>query len=409
MTKFFKRLTLFCLGIILVALPFWSFRSVAFNQPFQEIRGVWLTNIDSDVLFDKKRLSQAIDTLAKHNFNTLYPTVWNWGYTLYPSLIAENVTGNKIDPAEGLQNRDILKDIIRQSHQKNVAVIPWFEFGFMAPADSELAKRHPDWLTQKANEDTIWWEGNVHQRVWLNPLNPNVQQFITDLVTEIVQNYDIEGIQFDDHFGYPADFGYDAVTVQLYQQEHQGKLPPKLTEKLNTGQSCKITNEAWQEWTNWRSQKITAYMNDLFKSIKAIKPNVIISVSPNPQTFSKNCYLLDWQQWEKMGLIEELMIQVYRDNINSFQGELNKPEVKEAKTHIPVGIGILSGLKGRPTSLKMMEDQLNYTRQQKFAGLSFFFYESLWNIAQETPKERQSALQSWFPRSIPRTTLNSLR
>jgi len=30
-----------------------------------------------------------------------------------------------------------------------MGVIPWFEFGFMAPADSDLAKRHPDWLTSR--------------------------------------------------------------------------------------------------------------------------------------------------------------------------------------------------------------------------------------------------------------------
>jgi len=110
----------------------------------QEIRGVWLTNIDSDVLFTANQTKKAIATLDKLNFNSLYPTVWNWGHTLYPSQVAENATGIKVDPTEALKNRDVLQEIISESHKKKIAVIPWFEFGFMAPADSSLAKKHPN-------------------------------------------------------------------------------------------------------------------------------------------------------------------------------------------------------------------------------------------------------------------------
>ncbi|PSN14024.1 hypothetical protein C7271_22030, partial [filamentous cyanobacterium CCP5] len=53
--------------------------------PTTERRGVWLTNIDSQVLFSQDNLVEAVDRLAALNFNTLYPTVWNWGDTLYPS------------------------------------------------------------------------------------------------------------------------------------------------------------------------------------------------------------------------------------------------------------------------------------------------------------------------------------
>ena len=192
----------------------------------REVRGVWLTNIDSDVLFSTEKTTNAIATLAELNFNTLYPTVWNWGYTLYPSAVAKQVIGRELDPTEGLQGRDVLQEIIAQGHQKGMAVLPWFEFGFMAPADSELAKLHPEWLTQRADGSTMWLEGKMHERVWLNPLHPEVQKLIADLIVEIISNYDVEGIQLDDHFGYPSELGYDDYTVTLYQQEHNGKSPP---------------------------------------------------------------------------------------------------------------------------------------------------------------------------------------
>jgi uncharacterized lipoprotein YddW (UPF0748 family) len=361
--------------------------------PKSEIRGVWLTNIDSEVLFSPENIQKAIATLAELNFNTLYPTVWNWGHTLYPSEVAEKITGISVDPTEGLQNRDILPEIISQGHQKKMGVIPWFEFGFMAPRDSELAKRHPEWLTQRLNGDKIWWEGNVHQRVWLNPILPEVQKFITDLVLEIVRKYDIDGIQFDDHFGYPSEFGYDSYTVKLYQQEHQGKYPP--------------LNPKNEEWIQWRANKITDYLENLFAEIKAIKQNVIVSVSPNPQEFSLENFLLDWEKWERKGLIEELILQVYRDNFKSFEGELNQPPLRVAKEHIPVGIGILAGLKGRPVDFNLIKQQVNLTREKGFAGVSFFFYESLWNFGSETPEKRKLGYKNLFPEQIIRTVINN--
>jgi len=44
---------------------------------------------------------------------------------------------------------------IVEGTSKGMGVIPWFEFGFMAPADSDLAKRHPDWLTSRRDGSQI--------------------------------------------------------------------------------------------------------------------------------------------------------------------------------------------------------------------------------------------------------------
>lgn len=358
-----------------------------------ELRGVWLTNVDSDVLFEAEKTAEAIALLAQANFNTLYPTVWNWGYTLYPSKVAEGFTGLALDPTPGLQGRDILKEIVAEGHEQGMSVIPWFEFGFMAPADSELAQRHPQWLTQRQDGSTIWWEGDVHQRVWLNPLRPDVQEFMTDLIVEIVSNYDIDGIQLDDHFGYPSELGYDEYTVKLYQAEHSGKLPP--------------TDPQDPDWVKWRADKITAYVETLFQAIKQHNPQAIVSVSPNPQDFSLNSFLLDWHQWERKGLIEELIVQVYRDSNDSFIRELQQPEIIAAKSHIPVGIGVLSGLKGRPILWDKIYKQVNIARKHKFSGVSFFFYESLWNLTTESPQRRQAALKSLFNHQTQRPDISN--
>lgn len=315
----------------------------------------------------------------------------NWGYTLYPSEVAKEYTGFSLDPTEGLQNRDVLQEIVTEGHKAKMGVIPWFEFGFMAPSDSALAQKHSQWLTKRLDGETIWLEGKTHKRVWLNPLHPEVQKFITDLIVEIVEKYDLDGIQFDDHFGYPSDFGYDDYTVNLYKQEHNGNLPP--------------SDNKDQDWIQWRADKITNYMETLFHTIKSIKKNVIISVSPNPQEFSREMYLLDWEKWERKGLIEELVLQVYRDNMESFEGELNQPEVQNARKHIPLAIGILSGLKGRAIDFDLIKNQVNLTRKKEFAGVSFFFYESLWNFGKETPEIRKAEYKNLFPNPINRDSI----
>jgi uncharacterized lipoprotein YddW (UPF0748 family) len=404
-------LGLMALGGLIISLtnPFQSLAQSAPIKPIREIRGVWITNVDSDVLFTRDRLATAIKDLRQLNFNTIYPVVWNWGYTTYPSKVAKRLVGSSLMPkksagilinrqlsaTEGLEGRDVLQEMVAQGHKQKIAVIPWFEFGFMLPgttdpAGSDFAKLHPDWLTQKQDGGTTWKEGK-DPRVWLNPFKPEVKKFIIDLVVEVVQKYDVDGIQFDDHFGLPSEFGYDKFTVDLYKSEHQGKLPPK-----------DFKNE---EWINWRADKITALMSELFTAIKAANPKAIVSISPNPQSFAKSFFLQDWAKWERQGLVEELLIQVYRDKLSTFVGELRKPEVKLASQHIPVGIGILTGVKPKPIPMQQIQTQIDAVRREGLAGVSFFFYETLWKLTKESAAVRKDGFRQAFTKPVDRASI----
>ncbi len=115
--KFSRAIIIFLVGLI--SIFFLSNVSAQVNN--SEIRGVWLTNVDSEVLYSKQETSRAIKRLKKLNFNTLYPTVWQGGYTLYPSQVAAKVTGVALEPTEGLQSRDVLQEIITQGHERG-----WF-------------------------------------------------------------------------------------------------------------------------------------------------------------------------------------------------------------------------------------------------------------------------------------------
>lgn len=359
--------------------------------PTQEIRGAWITNIDSPILFNAKLLQDAMQDLARLKFNTVYPVAWNWGYTLYPSQVAKRVTGYAIDPRyPGLQGRDPLAEIVQQGREKGITVIPWFEFGFMAPADSELAMKYPDWLTQRQDGAKVWMQGE-YPRVWLNPFKPEVQQFILDLVDEIVSKYNVDGIQFDDNLGLDTQFGYDPYTIALYKQENGGKEPPK--------------DPKDPVWMKWRADKITNFMARIHQRVKARKPNAIVALSPNSQKFSYENYLQDWNTWRERGYIEELMLQVYRTDLQSFDTELLQPEVQAARLHIPVGVGVLTGLKNKPVPMNIVQQKIQIARDRGFSGVSFFFYETMWNLSNESPEYRKSMFESIFAPTVTRPSI----
>lgn len=396
-----------CLAMVLLILR--TPRPVIVNTPTPsastELRGVWLTNVASPVLFIPWRVNHALHQLSQMNFNTVYPVVWNRGHTFYPSAVAKRVIGRPQDRMLELLRfgQDVLAEIVKQGNKQGLKVIPWFEYGFMTPPNSALARRHPDWITVRQDSTKTLKEvldeqlliqnvpkfirnGLVSKQVWLNPLHPQVQKFIRNLIVEVVTKYDVAGIQLDDHFGLPVELGYDAFTVRLYRQEHQGQSPPN--DPLN------------EEWMRWRANKISDFMQQIFKAVKAVKPNAIVSLSPNSQDFSYRAYLQDWQYWVQRGWVEELVVQIYRDDLKSFVTQLSQPALEVARRHIPVGVGILTGTWGRPVDIAQISEQVKAIRDRGFDGVSFFYWESLWGyLAPESPRQRRKVFQALFPAS----------
>ncbi|ACK72006.1 protein of unknown function DUF187 [Gloeothece citriformis PCC 7424] len=368
------------LGILWLGNPI-----MAFSPPTPgEIRGVWITTNDTNTFIDQPKVKDSIAKLARLHFNTLYPVVWNSGYALYESGVAQRAGIQPFIP-RGLQGQDTLKDIIDEAHQQGLQVMPWFEFGFMAPPSSELAMKHPRWLTQRrdGSNTTRSAAGEV---VWLNPFHPEVQQFITNLVVEVATKYDIDGIQFDDHLCLPHELGYDPYTINLYKQETEQDPPADPKDPA---------------WMRWRADKLTAFVTNLNLTLKSIKPKAIFSLSPNPYHVAYNSFLQDWVLWIRQNLIDELIVQVYRPDLSAFIRELTRPEMQEARQKIPTGVGILTGLRNRPIPIQFIEEKVLTARQYNF-GVSFFFYDSLWNYAPEPPPERQSRFLSLFPSPINR-------
>jgi uncharacterized lipoprotein YddW (UPF0748 family) len=344
-----------------------------------------MTGNDSDTFRDRGKLQTAIAQLSQLNFNTLYPVVWNAGYALYPSAVAQQAKIQSFSYM-GIQGQDSLADLVAQAHAQGLLVVPWFEFGFMAPPSSELALNHAEWLTQRrdGSQTSISDAGEV---AWLNPFRPEVQSFITNLVLEIVTNYDVDGIQFDDHTSLPNEFGYDRYTIALYTKETK-KAPPASAQD--------------PAWVKWRADKITAFMARLNKAVKARKPRALFSVSPNYYDFAYKLHLQDWLTWIRQGIVDELIVQVYRPDLQSFIDQINRPELQEAKQKIPTGVGVLTGLRTKPVSIAQIQAQAQAAQDQGL-GVSFFYYETLWNATPESAVSRQMGFQSLFTNPMRRS------
>jgi len=352
----------------------------------QEIRGVWLTSNDFTMFSDRKQLGESLQQLKKLNFNTIYPVVWNSGYVMFPSNVAKQA-GIQPFIYRGNEGQDIVADIIKQAHQHNLLVMPWFEYGFMAPPTSELAIAHPDWLTQE-RDGSLTGEGEV---AWLNPFHPEVQSFLTELVLESVTNYDLDGIQFDDHTSLPKTFGYDRYTVNLYRQETKKVAPADPDDP---------------DWVKWRANKLTAFMVRLNKAVKQRKPNVIFSVSPNHYEFAYKQQLQDWLGWVRQNIVDELIVQVYRDDLDDFRAQVSRPEIIEAQNKISTGIGVLSGLRHSNVPMSRVYSQV-ITAQERGLGISFFYYKSLWGYGPESVADRQKEIQYLFRSPAPRFAISN--
>jgi uncharacterized lipoprotein YddW (UPF0748 family) len=336
-----------------------------------ELRGVWLTNVASDVLFSRANIKSALNILKTLKFNTLYPVVWNGNYTLYESSVANSAFGKAIHP--DFKNRDIIQEILDLARDQGFRVIPWFEYGLMTLPNSELVNLHPEWFTRDERGSFTRLRKNNEGRlvedehIWLNPCRSEVIQFMSDLIGEFIQKYpSVHGIQLDDHFGMPKEMGYDVFTTNLYRQDTGSRRVPK-----NESQAD------WSEWVDWRVGKVTGLMRTISTTVKSINKDYLVSLSPNPQDFSRRNYMANWTAWEKERLIDELIVQVYRENTQSLEDEITRRAVLEARDRILTGIGLFTGYRNNPRSLNLIKDQSQVVRDINFAGVSYFFYETL--------------------------------
>ena len=281
-----------------------------------ELRGVWIASVlninfplESGLSADRQKaeIDDIINTCKAANLNAIFFQVRPAGDALYNSKIfpiSKYLALNQGDPLpEGF---DPLKYIIQTAHKNNIELHAWInpyritngnasnpEHDLSALAQNNPAKNHPEWVVKYPDG-----------KLYYNPGIPEVQRLIADGVMEIVQNYDIDGIHFDDYFyPYPvngAEFDdKSAYTTYGAQYDTIG---------------------------DFRRGSVNNMIMTVYNEIKAVKPNVRFGISPfgiwaNKSSMeegsntsgleSYSAIYSDAKAWVEGGYIDYLCPQIY--------------------------------------------------------------------------------------------------
>lgn len=289
-----KKIIVFFVTLTLLA---GSWASLAFASS-TDMRGAWIatyanldfpssTSLSADA--QKAELSKMIETLYEDGINTVIFQVRPCGDALYKSSInpwSQFLTGTVgQDPGY-----DPLEYAIEEAHKRGMKLHAWLNPykasrpGITDPSQLSpysMAYKHPDWVISYNN------------MLFYDPSNSAVKQYLCDTVKEIITNYNVDAIHFDDYF-YPSYY------------------------PLSAGQTGD-GDEAQQRRAN-----VNDLISQVHKTIKTYAPNVEFGISPSGVcknvtvdgfTFrAQESYYdtyADSEGWVKNGLIDYICPQVY--------------------------------------------------------------------------------------------------
>ena len=232
-----------------------------------ELRGVWIPSIPtSNFSFPSKsglsveQMKAEIDDIIKNcketNLNAIFFQVRPAGDALYDSSIFPTsiyLTGKQGESFVG--GFDPLKYIIQAAHANNIELHAWINpyritansHDLNALAANNPARKNPQWVVKYADG-----------RMYYNPGLPETRELITNGVIEIIKNYNVDGIHFDDYFyPYPvagAKFDDDAAFAKY-------------------GSGYKTVED-------FRRASVNKLVQNVYLEIKKIKPEVRFGISP---------------------------------------------------------------------------------------------------------------------------------
>jgi uncharacterized lipoprotein YddW (UPF0748 family) len=274
-----------------------------------EWRAMWAYSWGSGFL-TPLQTSSMINTLAAHNFNVIIPEVRKAGDAYYVSAYEP--------PATNLQpGYDALADMIVKAHAAGIEVHPWivtyriWNTGFPSPPPSHPYAAHPEWLMADTTGNTL--NGSNY---YLDPGVPRVQDYVVNVVMDIVDNYDVDGFNLDYIRYQGSDWGYNTISQQRFQAEF-GAPPP-------TSSGAPL----WETWGQWRRDQVTDLVRKIYVHIQASKPHVVLtadsitwgSLGDFTATDAYRSVFQDWRGWMQEGIVDAMLPMNYKDE-NSHGGQ----------------------------------------------------------------------------------------
>ncbi len=324
-----------------------------------ETRAVWLTTnygLDwprtSDPAEQKKTLEEIFDSIKAKNLNTVYFQVRGNGYVLFRSSYEELSPRIAINP--NIFVYDPLKYAIKLARERSLELHAWVNvlkvygtrFNAKPQSVQHLVNKHPEWL-YKVVENGI-------TSYWMNPALTEVREYIVKLISELVNNYDVDGVHLD-------FLRYSNI-------------------QINDGKTESFGDEGIG---NWRRNNITRLLEEIYYNVKKINPVVEVGVTPigiNKNTLTirgmegYNEVYQDAEEWVAKGIVDYLAPQIYWDieNVPKFEDVLNQ------WLEIGKGVNLVAGIAAYKNEVKsQIEKILEIVRGKYGTGSAFFRYDNI--------------------------------
>ena len=338
-----------------------------------EVRATLLTTTGPDHISSGYNTAQTMSRLRDVGLNTVYVETWKNGYTQFPSQTLENLIGYDRSPFLG--TRDLVAETLLEAHRNELNYIGWFEYGLASqyigsggtpsnPISQYMMSN--GWLLQDKNGN---YANASNGFAWMNPAVPEVRQFLVDMTVEMVEHYDLDGVMHDDRLAWPKDFGWDQTTKDTYFQETGNVLSNNpSTYQLNL-------------FNNWRQDKVQLLAQELYDGVKAVRPDIVFSVSPAVTPWATSNYMADWPGWVDAGIFDEYAPQVYRDNYNSYLNEMpNQIAAMQPDEMDKLVPALRSVGSGNATPYADLELMIEHTRSIGAAGHAIWYSQGVLDL-----------------------------
>jgi uncharacterized lipoprotein YddW (UPF0748 family) len=348
------------------------------NSPKYEFRAAWIATVENidwpkkgqyDSEQQKQDFIRILDEHKRSNLNAVMVQVRDacdsyYAHSTEPwSEFLTGVQGKFPNPFY-----DPMSFMITEAHDRNLEFHAWLNLN--RATFRRATSITPDHISNRKPEWMLTYDG---QKL-LNFGIPEVRNYITNVVVNIVKYYDVDGIHFDDYF-YPYH-----VTGQV----------------LKDGETFKKYGGGFTNIEDWRRNNTDLLILQISEAIKNTKPYVKFGISPfgvwknfSPQTpdgsrtqagqTSYGHLYADTRNWLQQGWIDYIAPQIYFDRKHPkvAYGELSKWWMENAfGKHLYIGHGIYKIKSG--WSLTEAPSQIRLDRQfSQIDGGIFFSSKSL--------------------------------
>ena len=245
---------------LLVILALISHLSLwAQSTPKHEHRSAWVTTAwrmcwpttygtGTSVASAQKAEADAILNIMQENgFNTVYFQVRGMSDAMYKSSYepwSSYITGSR----GTAPSYDPLEYWVQACHSRGMACYAWVN-----PYRYESAEG--TWGTADYRKNNPSWLMTYNSAVILNPGMAEVRKRIVDVCREIVQNYDIDGLVFDDYF-------------------YLNSIPNSYDSNLYKASGSSLSQ------ADWRRENVNTMVREVYNMIQSTKPYVRFGISP---------------------------------------------------------------------------------------------------------------------------------